>query len=181
MFDEIKVTRRKGFTKRQRTPASSSTPSRTSTSSQACRRQGKGDTYHAVVWVAGLFLVTVFPVMFVLGTVVPLLSETVPYLASSFPLPFDLTPALQLIIVGFLASLTYQFHVLQLPLSRYTLRHEQEKWCSRCTKLVAADASHCRVCSQCIAGRKGHCFFLSVCWPDQHLGVPVTAAVNDCK
>ena len=108
-------------------------------------------------------MVTLFPVLFVLGTVMPLLSETVPFLASRCPVPIDLTPVLQLLMVGFLAAVACQYFVLQLPLPWYYLHHEQDKWCRRCNRLVARDATHCVVCSRCIPGGKGHCFFVGVC------------------
>ena len=113
-------------------------------------------------WLASLALVTTLPILLVFGTVLPILTETVPFLAAKCPLPFDVTAGLQLLLLGLLAEITFDYYKIQLGLGGGSVSYKED-WCHECWKLVARNSFHCKVCNECVDDYKCHSVLFSVC------------------
>ena len=113
-------------------------------------------------WLASLALVTTLPILLVFGTVLPILTETVPFLAAKCPLPFDVTAGLQLVFLLLLAELALDYYKIQLGLGGGSASYK-ENWCHECWKRVARNSFHCKVCNECIDDYKCHSVLFSVC------------------
>lgn len=122
--------------------------------------------FPALLWTANLVLITVAPGVLVYGTVLPVLAETLPFLAKKVPVPVDITVLLQLLLVGWLLMRTCQFYSPQVALylnQRQGVWSFFRKWCSECAAEVAHHASHCNLCGECVEKRHFHSLLLNAC------------------
>ena len=121
----------------------------------------------ALVWAVNMVLVMATPVIFVYGTVLPLLAETIPYLASKFPTTFDVTLLLQLMVVGWLLLSAWDFYGLQgsvyMHYRRVYRQGHYNKWGTKRGCEALLKATLCDLCHVYVTQWRYHSLVLNAC------------------
>ena len=141
------------------------------------QKEGNG-VLPTLLWTANQLLVAVTPVLFVYGTVLPLLADTVPLVASK--VSASLTVPLQLLVVVWLSVTAWDFYSLQVYIYQhyhrvYTKGH-YNKWAHKGGLEDLLKATRCEQCNVYLIRWRYHSRILNacVCWGDWY-----AAALNN--
>ena len=141
-------------------------------------RKGGNSVLSTLLWTANQLVVAVVPPILVYGTLLPLLAETVPFLASK--VSASLTLPLQLMVVVWLSVTAWDFYSLQayiyLHYHRVYSKGHYNKWAHRNGLEDWLKATRCEQCDVFLIRWRYHSRVLNacVCWGDWY-----AAALNN--
>ncbi|KAG0722993.1 Palmitoyltransferase erf2 [Chionoecetes opilio] len=118
----------------------------------------------ALLWCANQAVAVAAPAVGVYGAVVPLLEDTVPFLAGLSSRPEEVTSVVQAACVAFVVvTLGYWYAALVARPSCRRQHRQRDKYCAACEEEVPVDEWHCEVCGECVEGRQHHSVLLNRC------------------
>ncbi|KAG0715051.1 Palmitoyltransferase erf2 [Chionoecetes opilio] len=118
----------------------------------------------ALLWFANLAVAVAAPAVCMYGAVVPLLEDTVPFLAGLSSRPDEVTSVVQAACMAFVLVTTGYWYAALVARPSCMRRHRQrDKYCAACEEEVPVDEWHCEVCGECVEGRQHHSVLLNRC------------------